>query len=110
MDYIKVKINKYDKIIKGDYEGQFIFIQDDKENTGGYLILISKEKKSDIGYDSWVEKYEDLKQYFLESKWKIEWEKSVFAPTEIFSQGHFRLKLDNSGFRKLEKFTGQSTC
>ena len=72
---MEIRINQYGKIIQGDYKDWFLFIQDDKENTGGYLILISEEKKSDIGFDTWVEKYEDLKQYFLESKWKIEWEK-----------------------------------
>lgn len=70
----EIKINRYGKIIKGDYKGWVVFIQDDKENTGGYLILISQEKKSDIGFDAWVENYDDLKQYFLESEWEIEWE------------------------------------
>lgn len=30
----------------------FVYVQDDKENTGGYLILISQEKKSNVGYDA----------------------------------------------------------
>lgn len=70
----EIIINKYGKILKGDYKGRTVFIQDDKENTGGFLILISQEKKSNFGYDDWVENYDDLKKYFLESKWEIEWE------------------------------------
>lgn len=70
----EIKINQYGKIVKGDYKGWLVFIKDDKENTGGYLILISPSKNSDIGYDDWVLNYENLKQYFLECKWIIEWE------------------------------------
>ena len=70
----EIKVNRYGRIINGDYKGWSVFIQDDKENTGGYLILISQSKNSNIGYDDWVENYENLKQYFLESKWEIEWE------------------------------------
>ena len=71
---IKIPINKYGKIIKGDHKNWLIYIQDDKENTGGYLILYKPSKDSELGYDDWVEKYEDLKQYFSEANWEIEWE------------------------------------
>ena len=70
----KIEINKYGKIIKGEYKNWFVFIEDDQENTGGYLILIMKTKENGPGYDAWVENYEDLKEYFLESDWKIQWE------------------------------------
>lgn len=57
--------------MKGEYKSWLVFIQYYKKS---YLVLISPSKNPDKGYDDWVENYEYLKQYFLESKWEIEWE------------------------------------
>jgi hypothetical protein len=70
----EIKINQYGKIIKGDKKGWVIFIKDDQTNSGGYLILISSHKNSDVGFDAWVLNYNDLKQYFIESNWDVKWE------------------------------------
>jgi hypothetical protein len=70
----KIEINKYGKIIRGEYENWLIYIQDDKENTGGYLILYMPAKDSKVGYDDWVENNECLKQYFLNSDMEMQWE------------------------------------
>ena len=69
----EIKINQYGKIIKGEKKGWFIFVQDDQENTGGYLILISPSINSKIGFDAWVLNEDDLRKYFLESEWEIDW-------------------------------------
>lgn len=65
-----IPINTKGTIRSGKYEGWSVFIQDDSENTCGYLILI--ERGSD-GYDYWVEDLESLQQFLQESGWEIEW-------------------------------------
>jgi len=70
-----IKINVRGKIIEGDNESWYILIQEDFENTGGYLILLSKDPNftSDEGCDYWVEKYSNLVGFVEESRWKIHW-------------------------------------
>jgi hypothetical protein len=70
-----IKINVLGKILEGDNEGWYLLVQKDFENTGGYLILISKDPDfaSAEGCDYWVEKYHHLLEFFKESRWKIQW-------------------------------------
>jgi hypothetical protein len=66
---------KIGRIVKGKHENWFIKIEDDRERTGGYYVLICKTNFFDKNvYDDWLENYDDLKQYFLEKKWEIEWQ------------------------------------
>jgi len=65
--------NKIGKILEGDDTGYFIKIINDIESTGGYLILISKDKSFKSGFDSWVENKKMLEKYFEESHWSIDW-------------------------------------
>jgi hypothetical protein len=66
------KIGKKGHIKSGKYIGFFIRIQDDSQNTGGYLILTWKDTPSE-GYDNWVESFADLEQFMREANWDIEW-------------------------------------
>lgn len=70
-----MKIGMKGKIIEGDYKGWYVLVQDDNDNTGGYLILLSDNInfKGGQGYDDWVDSEQSLKRYFEESKWIIEW-------------------------------------
>lgn len=70
-----IKINVIGKILEGDNENWYVLIKEDFENTGGYLILISKDPDfiSIEGCDYWVEKYSNLRGFFDESNWKIQW-------------------------------------
>ena len=70
-----IRVNMLGKILEGDNKNWYVMIQEDFENTGGYLILISKEPDftSGEGCDYWVEKYSNLIGFFEESKWKIHW-------------------------------------
>jgi hypothetical protein len=68
-----IHINKKGRIIKGDLSGQYVLIQDDAENTGGYLILTATDIDFQHGHDDWVEDMEALERYFKEAQWQIEW-------------------------------------
>ena len=70
----EIKINHYGKILKGDKKDWFVFIKDDREISGGFLILISPSINSKSGFDDWVLDYKTLEEYFIESQWEIEWE------------------------------------
>ena len=74
-----IEINVIGKILEGDTKNWFVLVKEDFDNTGGYLIFISKDKTfaSGEGLDYWVEKYDNLIGFFEESKWKIEWVKHL---------------------------------
>lgn len=67
-----MRIKTKGRILEGKYKNWHIFIQDDTENTGGYLILLSSPNESE-GYDDWVENWQSLEGYFREANWKIQW-------------------------------------
>ena len=77
MNKTNIEINAIGKILEGDTTGWYVLIKEDFENTGGYLILISKDPSfsSGEGLDYWVETYDNLKGFFEESKWQIDWMK-----------------------------------
>lgn len=66
------RIGKKGRIRAGKDAGFYVRIEDDAENTGGYLILIWKDAPS-IGYDYWVENLIDLDRFLNECGWDIEW-------------------------------------
>jgi hypothetical protein len=66
------KIGKKGRIKNGTHAGFFVRIQDDLQNTGGYLVLIWRETPS-VGYDNWVKNLTDLDPFLCESGWNIEW-------------------------------------
>ncbi len=72
---IDLRIESYGQILEGELKDWYIFIQDDAENTGGYLILFSASLDSTDfkGFDVWVENFQDLQECFREKKWKIHW-------------------------------------
>lgn len=71
-----VKIETIGKVLEGEYKNWFIFIEDDHNNSGGYLILLFNHPdrlKSSQGYDYWAEDRSSLEEMFKEAKWKIQW-------------------------------------
>ncbi len=71
-----VKLNIVGLIVNGDNKGWYIFIENDHKSTGGYYIYqspIKAVKESLEGFDDWLEKYEDIIEYFVESDWEILW-------------------------------------
>ena len=72
----EIKFNTVGRILSDKYKDWYIFVEDDSDDLGGYLILISKDP--DIyhtreGYDIWAEDMCDLKAIFRESYPKIQW-------------------------------------
>ncbi|WP_202593513.1 hypothetical protein [Tolumonas lignilytica] len=70
-----IEIGNVGLIEAGDDIGYQVKIVDDSENTGGFLILISKDfNNSDSeAFDDWVANEEELACYFEESNWIIKW-------------------------------------
>jgi hypothetical protein len=72
---MEVEIGKKGLIIEGDKKGWYVRVDEDSDNTGGFLILTNPEPdmSSTIGHDNWVENEESLRSFFLESSWTVEW-------------------------------------
>lgn len=70
---IVIKYDALGKILEGENKGWFIKIIDDTENTGGFYICEFDNAENGQGFDTWLENEEQVKGYFYESGWKIEW-------------------------------------
>jgi hypothetical protein len=76
MNKMDIKIGVTGEILTGRHQGWFIQVEDDRENTGGYYILVfnnADEKKSSEGYDRWAEDLPTLYEMFKEARWQIKW-------------------------------------
>ena len=74
MEFLDNIIGRKGKILTGSHAGNFVLVQDDRESTGGYLVLISPDVNfKGQGFDNWVENIEQLKQLFSQFEWQIEW-------------------------------------
>ena len=73
---MEIKINTVGKIIKGEYLGWYVKVQN-YDDGDDYLILQSTDKdfnpKKGEGYDHWVKNEEYLYYYFEGSEWVIDW-------------------------------------
>jgi hypothetical protein len=72
---MEIEIGKKGLIIEGDTKGWYVRVDDDSDNTGGFLILTNPDPdmSSIVSHDNWVENEESLRSFFLESSWIIEW-------------------------------------
>jgi hypothetical protein len=70
-----IKIGIVGKIRSGEHEGWYVRVQDDRADTGGFLVLVSSNPtfESGKGFDDWVESSERLDDYFREAGWTVEW-------------------------------------
>jgi hypothetical protein len=66
------KVGKTGRIKNGQHAGFLLRIEDDSQNTGGYLILIWRDIPP-TGYDYWVEKLADIDQFMIGADWDVEW-------------------------------------
>lgn len=71
-----IKIGITGEILEGRHAGWYICIEDDFENTGGYLVFVFNnfnKLNSSEGYDRWAEDKNTLLEMFKSAKWKIRW-------------------------------------
>ena len=70
-----VKVNAVGKIIRGEQEGWYVKVLDDRDESGGFFICECSNKRFEgsEGFDTWLESPEDVVGYFEESSWQIEW-------------------------------------
>jgi hypothetical protein len=61
-----IPVGTIGRIISGSERGQYVKVQEDADNTGGYLILVSSDLYFTSGGDYWVEKEEMLAKFFEE--------------------------------------------
>ena len=71
-----IHIDRIGKVIEGDDVGTEIQVTQATDGTGAYYILMSDDfSDPDTNkFDSWVESFEDVEEYFKESNWVIEWQ------------------------------------
>ena len=65
-------------IVEGDDKGEHVLIEQVAPGSKDYYIFVgpaTNPKHDPNGGDYWVENEEKLKQFFEESKWRIQWAK-----------------------------------
>jgi len=67
-----IPIGKKGKITNGPLKDWMITVQEDKDNTGGFLILLTKNEEQ---YDEWANDLKDLEKLFAKRAWEVAWEK-----------------------------------
>lgn len=70
-----IEIERRGKILQGRWAGRTIFVQDDRQGTGGYLILIGGGDKGEDAGDVWIEAGQ-LEAAFAAAGWEVEWQDS----------------------------------
>lgn len=73
-----IKIGVVGVVTNGEHPGMHTRIEDDSENTGGYLIYQwwegSDGPNPQGAFDDWVETVSDLRKFLGRSEWVIEWQ------------------------------------
>lgn len=60
------------QITSESLKGWTVIVQDDRKNTGGYLVIL---KNANEQYDEWVGDYKDLEKLFDTREWQVAWGK-----------------------------------
>lgn len=71
---MSIPIGKKGFIVNEEVPEPYIIVQDELNNTGGYLVLVSATGDFVNGYDYWVLQG-DLEKFFEEAKWEVTWSK-----------------------------------
>ncbi|MBL3558394.1 hypothetical protein JK643_18565 [Marinobacter sp. JB05H06] len=70
-----IRVGKIGVVLAGENIGWQIRVEDDSVNTGGYLVLTSRDFTDPHAeaFDDWVEDEGALQEYFRESGWVVKW-------------------------------------
>ena len=68
----EIRRNTAGVIVAGRWEGQSIVVEDQRNETGGYLIVIGPNSGGEQSGDMWIEA-EKLEDAFEDAGWQIEW-------------------------------------
>jgi hypothetical protein len=75
---IKIPFGILGRVLNGEHPNMMIRVDDDAENTGGFLIYQwwdgSNGPNEHGAFDNWVETQAKLERFFEQSGWLIEWE------------------------------------
>ena len=72
--FFMIEVGSKAKIVSGKNTGWYIWIQDDTENTGGYLVVQSPSIEfTGNGYDNWFATIDKIEKHFELNKWIVEW-------------------------------------
>ena len=66
-------------IIGGPLVGYRIRAEDDRESSGGYLVIYWNPNNSNEGWDDWVEKFDDIPGLVSFRGHDVEWETPLDA-------------------------------
>lgn len=70
----KIELDRHGRILSGFYEGYFVRIHDDSEETGGfYIYLVNDLSAPTDGGDYWVAGRGELESFVESSQWEIDW-------------------------------------
>lgn len=69
----RIAVGRWGLIGSGSGAGMWVKVQDDRENTGGFLVLLATNPDHQDGGDYWVETIDALDEFFGESGWQVEW-------------------------------------
>ena len=75
-----IEINKTGKITQGDYFGWHIKILNDKDYTGGYLVMLTSPFNAKDSYDIWISDARELKNHIARHNWQIDWNADIALP------------------------------
>ena len=74
-----IEIGQLGRITDGEGKGQWILVQDQLAETGGYLILMGQDPSLVDGADYWLEG-DDLERAFQQKKWVVDWKAAADDP------------------------------
>jgi hypothetical protein len=76
-----IELGRRGRIREGRWSGQSIFIEDDRQTTGGFLVLLGSDAAGENAGDIWVEA-DGLAKAFAEAAWVVEWEDTSIGQNE----------------------------
>lgn len=70
-----IRLGAIGRIASGDQQGHYVRVEDDRERSGGYLVLTAADRAfTDDAGDAWVADDGMLQRFFDEANWVVEWE------------------------------------